>query len=95
MVQAVQGSAVTSPTQAHDGAAHQGGPAPRLDAVDPVGVAEIAERLGVERATVYQWRNRGVIPAPRWPLQSGPIWNWVDVATWAQATGRLPSPSAT
>ena len=55
---------------------------------DPVGLAEIAERLGVARVTVDQWRQRGVLPEPRWTVGGRPAWNWPDVVMWAQTTGR-------
>ena len=53
-----------------------------------VGIAEVAQRLQVERSTVDQWRRRGVMPAPDWPLEGGPVWLWETVRRWAEATGR-------
>lgn len=57
---------------------------------DPVGAVEIAQRLGVARKTVDQWRQRESVdfPAPRWQVGGRPAWNWDDVAAWAKATGR-------
>lgn len=57
--------------------------------VDPVGLAEIAERLGVARSTVDQWRTRGVLPEPSWTVGGRPAWEWDTVEQWARDTGRL------
>jgi len=56
---------------------------------EPVGLAEIAERLGVARATVDQWRARGLLPAPRWTVGGRPAWSLHDILRWARETGRL------
>jgi predicted DNA-binding transcriptional regulator AlpA len=55
-----------------------------------VGAAEIAERLGVKRATVvHDWRRRHPeFPQPVATLKAGLVWAWPDVAAWAAATGR-------
>lgn len=55
----------------------------------PVGIPEIAERLGVKRATVDQWRLRGLLPDPKWTVGGRPAWDWTDVEKWAKETGRL------
>lgn len=55
---------------------------------DPVGLLEIAERLGVKRQTARMWRQRGVLPAPRWLVSGLPAWDWPDIARWARETGR-------
>lgn len=50
---------------------------------DPVGPPEIAERLGVKRRTVDQWRQRRLgFPEPRWTVGGRPAWNWPDVSAW-------------
>jgi hypothetical protein len=57
--------------------------------VDPVGTIEIAERLGVTRDAVNQWRKRGLgFPEPRWAVGGRPAWEWEDVEAWARETGR-------
>lgn len=65
------------------------GVADALDAgPDPVGLVEIADRLGVARQTVDAWRYRDLLPQPRWTVGGRPAWAWPDVAAWATATGR-------
>lgn len=61
------------------------------DTAEPVGLAEIAERLGVQRATVDAWRTRGVLPEPRWTVGGRPAWEWATIEAWATETGRLTS----
>ncbi|MGZ6836791.1 MAG: helix-turn-helix transcriptional regulator [Blastococcus sp.] len=58
---------------------------------DPVGIPEIAARLGVKRATVDIWRTRQLLPEPRWTVGGRPAWNWPDVLEWARQTGRAGS----
>ena len=55
----------------------------------PVGAAEIAERLGVEPQTVHTWRQRGVLPEPRWTVSGKPAWEWAEIEQWAIRSGRL------
>jgi predicted DNA-binding transcriptional regulator AlpA len=51
---------------------------------DPVGAQEIAERVGVQRDTVWKWRRR----YPDFPksvtLNMGPVWNWAAVMEWIE-----------
>lgn len=57
---------------------------------DLVGVAEIAERLGLGTSVVHDWRRRHTeFPQPVLQLKMGLIWSWTDVAIWARDTGRL------
>jgi hypothetical protein len=56
---------------------------------DPVGLAEIADRLGVKRQTAAVWRTRKVLPEPSWTVSGAPAWNWPDIEAWARSTGRL------
>jgi predicted site-specific integrase-resolvase len=59
---------------------------------EPVGLAEIADRLGVKRQTADNWQQRGVLPPPRWTVGGRPAWSWQrDIEPWARETGRLPS----
>lgn len=56
---------------------------------EPVGIKEIAERLGVKRGTVDIWLQRNLLPAPKWTVGGRPAWNWPDIERWAKATGRI------
>lgn len=60
---------------------------------EPVGVVEIAQRLGVGRTAVDNWRwGRSLgFPASRWTVGGRPAWEWADIEAWARATGRLPA----
>lgn len=58
---------------------------------DPVGIAEIAQRLGVKRQTASQWRLRGLLPEPDWTRSGVALWRWERIAEWAEQTGRLAS----
>lgn len=60
-----------------------------MSSPEPVGAVEIAARLGVARATVDQWRQRDLLPAPRWTVGGRPAWDWPDIQQWATETGRL------
>lgn len=60
-----------------------------LQQCDPVGLAEIAERLGVKRETAGMWRHRDLLPEPRWTVSGAPAWHWPDVEAWARETDRL------
>ena len=39
-----------------------------------VGIVEIAAALNVQRATVDQWRQRGILPAAPWQVGGRPAW---------------------
>ena len=51
--------------------------------------ADVADLLGVERATVWQWVKRGHLPAPARRFGACPAWWLSDVESWARSTGRL------
>lgn len=63
----------------------------------PVGIDEIAVRLGVTRHTVTMWRQRSKTwkQVPRFPEPTGRLsgrdwWWWKVVEDWAEQAGRLP-----
>jgi predicted site-specific integrase-resolvase len=61
--------------------------------VDPeqlVGIAEIADLLGVPANTVRTWKRRGVLPPPVRVLRQGGVWVQADVVAWARRVGRMP-----
>jgi predicted DNA-binding transcriptional regulator AlpA len=49
---------------------------------DVVGAVEIAARLGVKRATVDAWRQRGQFPSPAWSVGGRPAWDWAVIEQW-------------
>lgn len=49
----------------------------------------MAARLGVRPETVHTWRQRGLLPAPRWTVSGQPVWDWSEVEEWAKRTARL------
>lgn len=69
---------------------------------DPVGVIEIAKRLGVKDRSVHMWRYRtergemGVglgLPVPDHRSVNGHgAWEWRTILAWAGRTGRLRDP---
>jgi hypothetical protein len=68
----------------------------RVEVDQLVGAAEIADRLGLAvPQTVHDWRRRHAdFPQPVAVLRMGLVWNWPDVAKWAERTGRTDSHSA-
>lgn len=56
---------------------------------DIVSAQEIADRLGVKKATVHMWRSRGILPEPTFDLAVGPVWFWATIEDWAIETERL------
>jgi prophage regulatory protein len=57
--------------------------------MDLVGVAEIAELLGVTTQRVDQLARTDEFPAPVAVISAGRIWKRTDVEKWARARGRL------
>lgn len=58
-----------------------------MRACDPVGIKEVAHRLGVQRRTVDSWLGRKTgFPEPRWRIGGRPAWNWDDVVVWVEST---------
>lgn len=65
---------------------------PSDDCGKPVGVLEVAERLGVQDRSVHMMKRRGRLPAPDYPSVNGSgAWNWRTILWWAGETGRLRS----
>lgn len=57
---------------------------------DPVGVIEIAHRLGVLDRSVHKMIQRGRLPAPDYASVNGSrAWNWRTILWWAGETRRL------
>jgi chromosome partitioning protein len=55
---------------------------------DLVGMAEVAEILGVTKQTLTNWRHRNVsFPSPLAELRSGPVWKREEVVSWGQSVG--------
>jgi predicted DNA-binding transcriptional regulator AlpA len=60
-----------------------------LVAPELMGVAEIAELLGVTRQRVHQLTKSPEFPRPVAELSAGAIWERDAVEAWARSTGRL------
>lgn len=56
---------------------------------DPVGLSDIADRLGVAKETPKHWHARKLLPPPKWTVSGRPVWDWRDIEKWARKTGRL------
>jgi hypothetical protein len=56
---------------------------------DLMGPAEVASYLGVELATVRQWRRRDVLPLPVLELSGTPLYDLREIEAWATSTNRL------
>ncbi|MFJ9315739.1 helix-turn-helix transcriptional regulator [Pimelobacter simplex] len=54
-----------------------------------MGIAEIAEHLGISRTRVHQLRSEGALPEPYDSLAMGPVWLRADIEKWARETGRI------
>lgn len=60
------------------------------DELELVGIAEIAELLGLSRQRVDQLsRSSSVFPKPLAELHAGRIWDRNAVMAWARSEGRL------
>lgn len=57
--------------------------APKTVAVrDIVGMAEVAEMIGVTRSSARVYRVQGLLPPTITELASGPIWDRKDIERW-------------
>jgi predicted DNA-binding transcriptional regulator AlpA len=54
-----------------------------------VGVAEVAEMLGVSRQRVTQLAKTASFPRPTVQLAAGPVWESAEIEQWARETGRM------
>lgn len=54
-----------------------------------VGIAEVAEMLGVSVQRIDQLARADGFPEPVATLKAGRIWERADVEAWARRTGRL------
>lgn len=60
----------------------------KVKQVEPVGLSEIADRLGVPRQTAKTWHQRKVLPAQGPGTVSGaPWWDWAGIEAWARERG--------
>ena len=50
-----------------------------------VGLAEVAEVLGVSRRTAARYTRRSDFPEPVARLRAGPVWQEDDVLAWARS----------
>jgi hypothetical protein len=69
-------------------------PVPPIDSCedDPVGVLEVASRLGVQDRSVHMMRRRDRLPTPDYDSVNGSrAWHWRTILWWAGETGRLRS----
>lgn len=59
----------------------------------PVGVLEMAGRLGIQDRSIHMIRRRGQLPRPDYDNVNGSrAWEWSTILWWAGETGRLRSP---
>lgn len=52
-----------------------------------MGIAEIAEQLGMRRQTVAQWHARAKLPPPDGQLAMGPVWRETTIEAWLATLG--------
>jgi predicted DNA-binding transcriptional regulator AlpA len=57
--------------------------------VDLVGVAEVADMLGLSRQRVHQLAAQQDFPPPVASLSAGLIWRRDDIRRWAKRVGRI------
>lgn len=56
-----------------------------------VGVKEIAELLGIDRATVATWRHQNRLPSPDYKLSGNPIWFEAEIVFWVHNNDYIKS----
>lgn len=57
--------------------------------VDLMGIAEIAQMLGLTRQRADQLSRDGAFPRPVADLKAGRIWSTEAIEEWARRTGRI------
>ena len=68
---------------------------PRRSGSDPVGVLEVADRLGVKDRTVHMWLFRNLMPDPDFDTVNGSrAWEWRTVLKWAGENGKTYTESS-
>lgn len=68
-------------------------PTTTIDPNEPIGVAEVAELLGVKDRTVHMWKWREVMPPPDYDaVNRSHAWKYGTILAWAAATNRLRTP---
>jgi uncharacterized protein YjcR len=56
-----------------------------MSPIQVMGIAEIADTLGMRPATVAQWYRRGKLPKPDAVLKMGPVWKEATIERWRKA----------
>lgn len=59
--------------------------------LQPVGKAEIVERLGISHQLLNRWAATNPLPEPAWTVSRQPAWDWTDIEQWANAQGSSTS----
>ena len=57
------------------------------ESFDPIGVAEIAEKLGVTRQKVASLKHHGKLPKPTKVLKCGPLWDAKEIDDFINTVG--------
>ncbi len=56
-----------------------------------LGVQEIAELLGVDRATVISWKHHGRLPEPDFKISGVPIWHATKIVDFCSVDSFIQS----
>ena len=60
-----------------------------------VGVKEIAELLGIDRATVASWRHQSRLPNPDYKISDIPVWFTCEIIFWVHHNDYIKNRCAT
>jgi len=55
------------------------------DAIELVGLAEVAQLAGVTRGLIKTWKHRGKLPEPVAELACGTVWLKADIEEWLRS----------